>query len=187
MKIKSFIVYKLIPAIVILSLLGILVVINVQGIKNDKKAEELLRYDYFNSFCLETFSGDVFSEANLSDYNVTIINAWGPYCDACLREMPMLNKLSREYADKKVAIVGIQADSFLFPEDIELSRSQIAEMGIEYQNLLADGDFNQKIAGMLNNSLPGTWIVDSNGNILDFFPGTKTEKEWREILNLYAE
>ena len=54
----------------------------------------------FGSFTSETLEGteitqDIFAEADL-----TMVNIWGTFCGPCIREMPELGEISREYGEK---------------------------------------------------------------------------------------
>ena len=42
--------------------------------------------------------------------SITVINFWATFCGPCREEMPMLSKLTQEYAEKKVRFIAISAD-----------------------------------------------------------------------------
>lgn len=182
---------KLVPALFAAFLLFWVVRINVIEIrKNDNlpqtvSASKSRNIAYFSDFSMETFDGGSFSSEDLAKARITVFNAWGPYCTNCLDEMPYLEEISREYKDRGLQIVGIQSDAFEFPEDMELARSEAADVGVTYPLLIADSEYNSQVRPMLLNALPGTWIVDSNGKILDFVQGGKTKDAWIEYFEMY--
>lgn len=168
-----------------------LVRINVIEIRKDNNAPQTVtaskcrNITYFTDFSLETFDGGVFTAADLKNADITVFNAWGPYCTNCLDEMPSLNEINSELKDRGLQIVGIQSDAYDFPEDMELARSEAAATGVSYPLLIADASYSEQLRPMLLNALPGTWIVDSDGKILDFVQGGKTKAAWMQYLEPY--
>ena len=182
---------KLILALFAAFLLFWVVRINVIEIgKNDNSpqtvnASKSRNITYFSDFSMETFDGGSFSSDDLANAKITVFNAWGPYCTNCLDEMPYLEEISNEYKDRGLQIVGIQSDAYQYPEDMELARSEAAAAGVTYPLLIADSDYNGLVRPMLMNALPGTWIVDADGKILDFVQGGKTKAAWIEYFEMY--
>ena len=168
-----------------------LVRINVIEIRKDNNAPQTVtaskcrNITYFEDFSLETFDGGEFTAADLKNADITVFNAWGPYCTNCLDEMPYLEEISKEYKDRGLQIVGIESDAFEYPEDLELARSLAAAAGVTYPLLIADSDYNYQVRPMLLNALPGTWIVDADGRILDFVQGGKTKEAWTQYFEMY--
>lgn len=54
--------------------------------------------------------GEVSMEELFAGYDVIMLNVWGTFCGPCVKEMPHLGELAREYADKNVLIVGVVSD-----------------------------------------------------------------------------
>lgn len=140
---------------------------------------------YFQDFSLETFDGGVFTEEDLKAAEITVVNAWGPYCTNCLDEMPLLSEIGEELREKGLQIVGIESDAFEFPEDLGLARTEAAASGVTYPLLIADAAYEEQLRPMLLNALPGTWIVDSEGKVLDFVQGGKAKDAWIRYLEPY--
>lgn len=184
-------VKKLILALLAAFLLFWVIRINVIEIrKNDSlpqtvSASKNRNITYFSDFSMETFDGGSFSSEDLGKARITVFNAWGPYCTNCLDEMPYLEEISNEYKDRGLQIVGIQSDAYEYPEDMELARSEAAAAGVTYPLLIADSDYNYQVRPMLLNALPGTWIVDADGRILDFVQGGKTKEAWTQYFEMY--
>ena len=182
---------KLVPLAFAAFLLFWVVRINVIEIrKNDNlpqtvSASKSRNITYFSDFSMETFDGGSFSSEDLKDAKITVFNAWGPYCTNCLDEMPYLEEISNEYKDRGLQIVGIQSDAYEYPEDLDLARQLSSNAGVTYPLLIADSDYNYQVRPMLLNALPGTWIVDQDGKILDFVQGGKTKDAWIEYFEMY--
>ena len=182
---------KLILIVFVAFLFFWVVRINVIEIrKNDRmpqtvNASKSRNITYFCDFSMETFEGATFSATDLKNVGITVFNAWGPYCTSCLDEMPVLEEISREYQNRGLQIVGIQSDAWEFPEDMELARREAAAAGITYPLLIADSDYNSQVRPMLSNALPGTWIVNADGKILDFVQGSKTKEAWIRYFEMF--
>jgi thiol-disulfide isomerase/thioredoxin len=95
---------------------------------------------------------------------VTMINIWGTYCGPCVEEMPELEQMSKEYADKGAAIVGLVVD-VTEADDSKLAeaKSIVKDTGVTYVNLKAWDGFKDQLAAP---GTPTTYFVDSNGNIV---------------------
>lgn len=162
--------------------------INVIEIRKDNNSPQTVNASkcrnitYFRDFSMETFDGGAFTSEDLRNAKITVFNAWGPYCTNCLDEMPYLDEIGRELKDQGLQIVGIQSDAFEFPEDMELARKEAADTGVTYPLLIADEAYDEELRPMLLNALPGTWIVDADGTILDYVQGGKTKEAWTRYL-----
>ena len=95
---------------------------------------------------------------------VTMINIWGTYCGPCVEEMPELEQMSKEYADKGASIVGLVVD-VTEADDSKLAeaKSIVKDTGVTYVNLKAWDGFKDQLAAP---GTPTTYFVDSNGNLI---------------------
>src|SRR5262249_40104802 len=59
---------------------------------------------------------------------VVVVNFWATYCVPCIREIPMFNKLHREFAAKGLTVIGIGMDE----EGAELIKPFLAKHPMEY-------------------------------------------------------
>ena len=95
---------------------------------------------------------------------VTMINIWGTYCGPCIEEMPELEKISKEYADKGAAVVGLVVD-VSEGNDSKLADAKdiIKDTGVTYLNIKAWDGFKDQLSAP---GTPTTYFVDSNGNLI---------------------
>jgi thiol-disulfide isomerase/thioredoxin len=103
-------------------------------------------------------------ERSISEWDgkALIINFWASWCIPCLREIPLLNQLSAEYADKDLQIVGIAVDS---PENV---RKFLQNTSMDYLTLVEEKR-SIEVANAFSNSylmLPFTVYLDHAGRIL---------------------
>jgi thiol-disulfide isomerase/thioredoxin len=103
-------------------------------------------------------------ERSISEWDgkALIINFWASWCIPCLREIPLLNQLSAEYADKDLQILGIAVDS---PENV---RKFLQNTSMDYLTLVEEKR-SIEVANAFSNSylmLPFTVYLDHEGRIL---------------------
>ena len=141
---------------------------------------------YFSNFSLKTFDGKSFSNEDFKGYDVIIVNVWEPGCKSCLQEMPELDELAAEYKAKGILLIGIQGNAHVYPEDVETGIQEMKDLQISMTQLLADETFSDEVLPYLHNSFPGTWVLDAQGNVLDFTASTKSKADWQAYLDQYV-
>lgn len=69
-------------------------------------------------FTAQTLDGSEFTQQNIADYDLTIINFWGTSCPPCINEMPDIAELEQKLADENsnVALVTYCLDGAYSPE-----------------------------------------------------------------------
>ena len=128
-------------------------------------------------FTLINMSGE---EVKLSDYRGKLIylNFWATWCGYCDQEMPDLQALNIENDDMVVLAVNVR-------EDKELVQSYLDEGGYDFPVLLdEEGEIATKylVAGM-----PTTYFINSEGILLDRYPGMMEKEQMEEILGKMRE
>jgi len=102
------------------------------------------------------------SEDLFAGYAVTMINLWGTWCNPCKRELPELDSLNRELAEKNCRIIGIVTDA-KNDEKIGEAKAILAEKGVSYVNLLP---FEGLSAQLPQQTWPTSYFVDENGTLI---------------------
>ena len=111
--------------------------------------------------------GNGYSLAGLHGKYV-FVNYWATWCAPCIKEIPELNKLSREHADDLI-ILGVDFDQ---AEGEELKK-QIAKMGITFPVFASDPS---KMLGVeIPQVLPTTYVFDREGKFKATLVGPQTE------------
>lgn len=103
-------------------------------------------------------------ERSISEWDgqAMIINFWASWCIPCRREIPLLNELSAEHADKDFSVLGIAVDS---PENVE---KFLNETDMDYLTLVEE-QRSLEVANAFYNSylvLPFTIFLDHQGRIM---------------------
>ena len=84
---------------------------------------------------------------------VVVVNFWASWCPPCRREMPLLDELFREMADRDVVVVGLNEDTR--PQD---GRDFLDELGgVAYPNAAGEGQLRARYG---YRGLPYTLILD---------------------------
>lgn len=96
--------------------------------------------------------------ANLSDSEgkVVLINFWATWCPPCIAEMPSFQELYNDYQDKITFL-------FVSSEDHETVRGYLNRKSF---TLPAYRPLSQPPAPMNGNTLPTTYLLDKEGNIV---------------------
>lgn len=123
------------------------------------------------------------------------LNIWATWCSPCLMEMPHLNELAEEYADK-INIVGVHAEALTVTEAGELATDEEKtatalelkeEMNLTYPLLNPDITLfilmNDPQYGLQVSALPTTWFIDGDGYIRNVVPGYKDKDGWKNAID----
>lgn len=145
--------------------------------------------DNVGKFSTEDVFGDAYSEEVFQKYDLTLVNVFATWCSPCVEEMPELEKLRQEYADKgiKLGVVAVVLDTKTASETdknaVELAQKLSKKSGANFPFLIPDdGNMGGRLTGI--ESVPESFFVDSKGNIVsEPYIGARTLKEWRQIVD----
>ena len=122
------------------------------------------------NFSLASYKGD---DKSLSDYEgkVVMLNFWATWCGPCKREIPDFIELQKKYGSKGFEIVGVALDD---PNDV---RNFVEASSINYDILF---DTQQAAARAYGNirSIPTTFLINRDGEIVDEVVGMRPKEEW---------
>ena len=126
-------------------------------------------------FLTTDFDGNGWDETCFFENKITMINLWAYWCGPCVGELPDLEKLNKDYADKGLQIIGIS----LKEEEAE-NRETVKELGITYPNLFYTEEFDEY---MDTGYYPTTIFVDNEGHVLgNAAIGSREYKDWAKII-----
>lgn len=110
------------------------------------------------SFTTTDFEGNTVTEQVFAGHSLTILNFWEPWCGPCVGEMPDLQKLSQEYADRGVQVIGV----FATPDADEDVQAVLERTGVAYPILR----YVQAFGPMQTGYVPTTVILDGTGAVV---------------------
>lgn len=114
----------------------------------------------------------------LSDYRgkVVILDFWATWCPPCRRGIPDLIEIQKEYGSD-VVVIGISMDTDSKSDVIPFMQ----KMGINYNIAYADAGVVQSYGGV--ESIPTSFVIDKDGNIVDNHIGLVPKSEFTSVLN----
>jgi len=116
--------------------------------------------DFRPGFSHGTTTGEI---DNIDNYagKVVLLNFWATWCLPCRKEVPMLQALQEQYGHEGFQVIGIAMD------DVSRVRDFIAELGVEYPNLVGAGDvmLTNLSYGNSSGALPYSVLIDRQGTI----------------------
>ncbi len=152
-----------------------------------------LKENFFASLKLDYINGEPF-DASVLDGKPILLNIWATWCQPCVSEMPHLNELAKEYADK-MNIVGLHSEGLTFTEAGELVPNDEAnQAAVEMaENLsltfpLVNPDTNLFLLmndpnyGLQVEFLPTTWLVDGEGFIRGILTSARDKEMWKQVI-----
>lgn len=157
-------------------LVGMLAVVAVVGIALLRARQTQPTSGPAPDFTVTTFDGEDIRLSALRG-QVVVINFWASWCPPCRDEAPLLQALWERYRDQGVLFLGItyvdsESDSLAF----------IEEFGITYPNAPDVGTFISKEQYFIQ-AVPETFVVDQDGNIVDFLWSLDSEERLSNTLD----
>lgn len=154
---------------------------NTQNSENTKAADGgTASSSMLGQFEAETLQGDSVNQDIFAKADVTMVNVWATNCVYCIKEMPDLGEIGREYADKGVQIVGVITD-VTEPND-ETAVEIVDKTGVDYTNLVLNQTLIDGLKGNVQ-ATPTTFFLDKNGNQIGaLYAGAKDKEAWVEII-----
>lgn len=132
----------------------------------------------------ETLTSDCFAESKL-----TMLNVWATYCSPCLDEMPDLGEIANSYDKSEFQIIGVVSDVMEGGEEsqLETAKDLITETHAEYPHLILNESLYNTLVGGVD-SVPTTFFINENGELLTYVVGAQSKENWEEIIHeLLAE
>ena len=90
---------------------------------------------------------------------VVVIDAWATWCGPCVRSLPLLQKVSRDYSQRGVRVYAVSVD-----EDRAQIPKFLTSAKVQLPVLLDPGGFVLEDRLKLK-QMPTTWVVDRTGHV----------------------
>lgn len=99
-----------------------------QSQDNPADSEEI----YLGDFTAKTLDGGEYTQENIAQYDVVIINFWGTTCPPCINEMPDIAKLQQKLEDENsnIALITFCLDGTSSPDTCEAILNKAGYTGI---------------------------------------------------------
>lgn len=123
-------------------------------------------------------TSDVFAANKL-----TLVNLWNLGCSACIEEMPVLDQLNDDLAEKGVAVMGLY---YNFGEELsDEDRAAIADVlnGTDFPHLIPSAAMMETKNLKRVSVFPLTFFVDAQGNVVDTVAGSNDYEGWTKTID----
>ncbi len=112
---------------------------------------------------------------SLADYRgkVVMLNFWATWCGPCKREIPDFIEMQDAFRDDGFEIVGVSLDQ---PGEEGTVAQFVRQNGINYDVLHGNGEIAQAYGGV--RSIPTTFLLDREGNIVSSKVGLQSKAAW---------
>jgi thiol-disulfide isomerase/thioredoxin len=133
-----------------------------------------------------TWSGSDGKAVSLKDYRgkVVLINFWGTWCPPCRAELPDIVKIREELAPKGAfEVIGLNVGEEAAGDgtSVEAVVGRFAQQkGIHYPLALANNDLLKAYGGI--ESVPTTFVLNKNGEVIARMVGMKREEDFRRAI-----
>jgi thiol-disulfide isomerase/thioredoxin len=109
--------------------------------------------------------------------SITVVNFWATWCGPCREELPLLSRLSQQYAPKKVRFVSISADE---DPGNRKNRAKIDQF-LSEQKPAVEIWLGASLSSLdrcgLGNVLPATMILNADGEVVARVEGQAREQD----------
>jgi thiol-disulfide isomerase/thioredoxin len=135
-------------------------------------------------FNYENFDGGSISLEDLRG-KLLYIDVWATWCGPCIKEMPALKELVKEYANKDIEFVSISIDS---KNDYEKWRKMVPEKNVGGIQLYDTEGLNSDFMKAFNVSLiPRFMMIDSEGKIITAKAPRPSSEDVRNFIDSHLD
>lgn len=144
--------------------------------------------DTVGAFSTTDVFGKTYTQDVFADYDLTLVNVFTTWCSPCVEEIPVLEKLRQEYADKGIKL-GIVAVVYDIKTASGTDEGALEQAKILYERSEAqfpflipdDGNMNDRLTGI--ESFPESFFVDKDSNVVsEPYIGANTQEDWAKIV-----
>lgn len=141
------------------------------------------------SFAAEDIFGNPYTQEIFQEYALTLVNAFTTWCSPCVQEMPELEKLRRQYAEKNIklgviaVVLDVKTQDGIDEGALGRAKTLYERSEAQFPFLIPDdGNLNGRLTGI--SAVPESFFVDRNGNIVsEPYVGANSLEGWTEIVD----
>ncbi len=131
-------------------------------------------------FDFENHKGGTTSLESLKG-NYVYIDVWATWCGPCLREIPALKEVEKDYHDKNIKFVSISID---IPKDYEKWKTMVTEKELSGIQLISDNNWKSTFVQEYDIlGIPRFILIDPQGNIVSSDAPRPSDSELRKTFD----
>ncbi len=120
-----------------------------------------LAFAEVESFSLRNLDGDLVSSDEFIGKGPVLLDFWATWCKPCLKNLPKLEKIYQEYAEKGLTVLAINEDGTRSLSKVE---PLVNSLGLTFPVLI---DEDREIMRLYDvNGLPTSILIDKNKQIV---------------------
>ena len=120
-------------------------------------------------FKLNDLNGKAFKSSQLQG-NVVLVDLWATWCEPCIADIPMLNRLHEKFGSRGLKVIGIAVESG-WAKDI---KPHVAKLGIKYPVLVGTEKIVEQYEMI---GFPTTYLIGGDGKLVKKYLGTLPDQE----------
>jgi len=110
--------------------------------------------------------------ADLKGAQLTVIDFWATWCQPCVRSIPLLNEMAKEFDSRGVKFIGVSIDG---PRNQSKIQPFVRSMGVEYP-IIRDID-SELMSDLGVTAVPTLLLYDTEGELIYFHEGFRPGDE----------
>lgn len=146
-----------------------------------KKSDGVNTSTTFKDMETTDINGNKVDSSIFSENKLTLVNVWNTGCTPCVDEIPILDKLNKEYEEKGVAIKGLLLESGvgLTDDEKKVVEGILQKSNSTYQQLTMSKEMLESDIFKNFDLFPATFFVDKDGNIVERIDGSSDYEGWK--------
>lgn len=125
-------------------------------------------------FTLSDLNGREVAPSSMG-HSVVVLDFWAVWCGPCRKELPTVEKLSRDLESQGVQVWGISVD-----DDPAMVKRWMAENHTAFHTLV---DPDEKVANQFDvKALPSIVVIDASRKVTSYYVGNQTEQSLRSAI-----